>query len=68
MEKKMAVNVTRFNRGSGGVYIILGDNFDEVSEKATELKNELDPWSSPCVDFITRTAPYRAEVKYYTLD
>lgn len=64
----MAINVTRFNRGSGGVYIILGDSFDEVSEKATELKSELDPWSSPHIDFITKTAPYRAEVIYYGLD
>ena len=64
----MAVTATRFNRGSGGVYIILGDTLDEVTEKATEIKNELDPWSSPSVEFITRTAPYRAEVKYYGMD
>jgi len=64
----MTVSVTRFNRGSGGVYIILGDNFDEVSEKATEVKSELDPWSSPSISFLTREAPYRAEVKYYGMD
>lgn len=64
----MAVTVTRRNKGTGGIYTIIGDTLEEVAECANEVKGEIDPWASPSVTHYMAHDKYVAEVKYYGLD
>jgi hypothetical protein len=63
--------VTRRNKGTGGVYTIIGDTLEEVSECAKQVKGEIDPWASPSITLFkvaNSKGQYVAEITYYGLD
>lgn len=63
--------VTRRNKGTGGVYTIIGDTLEEVMECANTVKGEIDPWAMPSITLFNvanSKGQYVAEITYYGLD
>lgn len=66
----METKTTRYNRGTGGVYLIAGFDVAEVLKKAKEIKDSLDSYSSPMISGPNKNSQgeWVAEVRYYGLD
>ena len=63
--------VEDISNGRGGSVVIIGDNENEVRERATLERKEIDFMRSPFYDGVVTKTPsgeYVAKVKYYGLD
>lgn len=57
------------NRGSGGVYLVSGTDFDAVRAKAKQIKDDIDYMRSPSmIESVQNTGELLIEIKYYGLD
>lgn len=63
------INEQRLNRGSGGVYLVSGTDFEAVRSRAKEIKADIDFMRSPSMsESIQNTGELLIEIKYYGLD
>ena len=63
--------VEDISNGRGGNVVIIGNNEDEVRERANIERKEIDFMRSPHFDGVVKKLPngeYVAKVKYYGLD
>lgn len=66
----METKTTRYNRGTGGTYLIAGFDTVEVLKKAKEIKESIDSYQSPMIHgpYKNNQGEWVAEVTYYGLD
>lgn len=66
----METKKVRKNLGTGGTYLISGQNQEAVMKLANETKESIDPYRSPLIygPHKNSQGEWVAEVKYYGLD